>query len=98
MSPGSKKSVSYDTIDYNIPSGSFFADYLRGVSSKLRELGVGGVHWPRLRDGDWYSLTQRTASGASINLTLTNPSGLTRLRYSWGIGTGGTPTVRIVNA
>ncbi|MFI1996421.1 RICIN domain-containing protein [Actinoplanes sp. NPDC020271] len=98
MSPGSKNGVSYGSIDYNVPSGSFFADYIRGVSSKLRELGVGGVYWPGLRDGDWYSLTQRTGSGADINLTLTNASGLNRLRYSWGIGTGGTTTVRIVNA
>ncbi|GAA0586854.1 RICIN domain-containing protein [Paractinoplanes ferrugineus] len=97
MGPGSKNGVSYDTIDYNIPSGSFFADYLRGVSSKLRELGVGGVYWPGLRDGDWYSLTRRTGSGSSISLTLTNASGLNRLRYSWGIGTGGSTTVRIVN-
>ncbi|MFI5897589.1 RICIN domain-containing protein [Actinoplanes sp. NPDC051513] len=98
MSPGSKNGVSYDTIDYNIPSGSFFADYIRGVSSKLRELGVGGVYWPGLRDGDWYSLTKRSGSGSTLNLTLTNPSGLNRLQYSWGIGTGGSTTVRIVNA
>lgn len=98
MSPGSKNGVSYDTIDYTIPSGSFFADYIRGVSGKLRELGVGGVYWPGLRDGDWYSLTRRSGSGSNLNLTLTNPSGLNRLRYSWGIGTGGSTTVRIVNA
>jgi len=98
MAPGSKNGVSYDTIDYNIPSGSFFADYVRGVSGKLRELGVGGVYWPGLRDGDWYSLTRRTGSGSNLNLTLTNASGLNRLRYSWGIGTGGSTTVRVVNA
>jgi hypothetical protein len=98
MSPGSKNGVSYDTIDYSIPSGSFFADYVRGVSSKLRELGVGSVYWPGLRDGDWYSLTRRTGSGSNLTLTLTNPSGLNRLQYAWGIGTGGSTTVRIVNA
>src|SRR3954454_2104150 len=98
MGPGSKNGVSYDTIDYDIPSGSFFADYIRGVSGKLRELGVGGVYWPGLRDGDWYSLTRRSGSGSNLNLTLTNPTGLNRLRYSWGIGTGGSTTVRIVNA
>ncbi|MEU4215754.1 RICIN domain-containing protein [Actinoplanes sp. NPDC026623] len=97
MGPGSKNGVSYDTIDYDIPSGSFFADYLRGVSGKLRELGVGGVYWPGLRDGDWYSLTRRSGAGPDLNLTLTNPSGLNRLRYSWGIGTGGSTTVRIVD-
>jgi len=97
MGPGSKNGVSYDTIDYNIPSGSFFADYIRGVSGKLRELGVGGVYWPGLRDGDWYSLTRRSGSGSNLNLTLTNPSGLNRLQYSWGIGTGGSTTVRLVD-
>jgi ricin-type beta-trefoil lectin protein/cellulase (glycosyl hydrolase family 5) len=97
MGPGSKNGVAYDTIDYSIPSGSFFADYLRGVSSKLRELGVGGVYWPGLRDGDWYSLTRRSGSGSTLNLTLTNPSGLNRLQYSWGIGTGGSTTVRLVD-
>ncbi|WP_034213450.1 RICIN domain-containing protein [Actinoplanes subtropicus] len=98
MSPGSKNGVSYDTIDYSIPSGSFFADYVRGVSSKLRELGVGSVYWPGLRDGDWYSLTRRSGSGSNLTLALTNPSGLNRLQYAWGIGTGGSTTVRIVNA
>jgi Ricin-type beta-trefoil lectin domain-like/Cellulase (glycosyl hydrolase family 5) len=98
MGPGSKNGVSYDTIDYSIPSGSFFADYIRGVSGKLRELGVGGVYWPGLRDGDWYSLTRRSGSGSNLNLTLTNASGLNRLQYSWGIGTGGSTTVRLVDA
>lgn len=98
MSPGSKNGVHYNTIDYSIPSGSFFADYIRGVSAKLRSLGVGSVYWPGLRDGDWYSLTTRTGTGASTQLTLTNPSGLTRLQYAWGSGTGGGTYVRIVNA
>ncbi|WP_410594305.1 RICIN domain-containing protein [Amycolatopsis sp. lyj-23] len=98
MSPGSKNGVHYDTIDYSVPSGSFFADYIRGVSAKLRSLGVGSVYWPGLRDGDWYSLTTKTGTGAGIRLTLSNPSGLTRLQYAWGIGTGGGTYVRIVNA
>jgi hypothetical protein len=98
MGPGSKNGVSYNTIDYSIPSGSFFADYIRGVSSELRTLGMGSVYWPGLRDGDWYSLTKRTGTGAGIQLTLTNPSGLTRLQYAWGIGTGGGSYVRIVDA
>jgi len=98
MSPGSKNGVSYDTIDYSIPSGSFFADYIRGVSSKLRSLGVGSVYWPGLRDGDWYSLTTRTGTGAGIKLTLKNASGLSRLQYSWGIGSGGGTYVRVRNA
>ncbi|WP_254896953.1 glycoside hydrolase family 5 protein [Amycolatopsis sp. Hca4] len=98
MSPGSKNGVHYDTLDYSVPSGSFFADYIRGVSAKLRSLGVGSVYWPGLRDGDWYSMTTKTGTGAGIRLTLSNPSGLTRLRYAWGLGDGGGTYVRIVNA
>ena len=97
MSPGSKNGVSYNTIDYSIPSGSYFADYVRGVSSELRTLGVGSVYWPGLRDGDWYSMTSKTGSGSSIALSLVNASGLLRLQYAWGIGSGGTTTVKIRN-
>jgi hypothetical protein len=98
MGPGSKDGVSYNTIDYSIPSGSFFADYIRGVSSELRSLGMGSVYWPGLRDGDWYSLTSKSGSGSGIKLSLTNASGLTRLQYAWGIGSGGGSYVRIHNA
>jgi len=98
MGPGTKNGVHYNTIDYSIPSGSFFADYIRGVSSELRSLGMGRVYWPGLRDADWYSLTTKTGTGAGIKLTLTNPSGLTRLQYAWGIGNGGGTYVRIINA
>ncbi|WP_377273559.1 RICIN domain-containing protein [Peterkaempfera sp. SMS 1(5)a] len=98
MSPGSKNNVSYNTIDYSIPSGSYFADYVRGVSTELRTLGVGSVYWPGLRDGDWYSLTSRTGSGSSLALSLVNGSGLTRLQYAWGVGNGGGTYVRIKNS
>jgi hypothetical protein len=98
MSPGSKNGVQYGSIDYSIPSGSFFADYIRGVSTELHNLGMGSVFWPGLRDGDWYSLTTRSGTGSSINLSLANPSGLTRLQYAWGIGNGGGTYVRIANA
>ena len=97
MSPGSKNGVEYDTIDYSIPSGSFFADYVRGVSSELRTLGVGSVYWPGLRDGDWYSMTSKTGTGSSIALSLVNASGLTRLQYAWGTGSGGGTYVTISN-
>ncbi|MCO5999072.1 RICIN domain-containing protein [Actinoallomurus rhizosphaericola] len=98
MSPGSKYNVQWDTVDYSIPSGSFWADYVRGISSELRSLGMGSVYWPGLRDGDWYSLTRRSGSGASIQLSPVNPSGLTRLQYAWGIGNGGGTYVKVRNA
>ncbi|MEJ2859438.1 MULTISPECIES: RICIN domain-containing protein [unclassified Saccharothrix] len=97
MSPGTKNGVYFDRIDYNVPSGSYMSDYIRGVSSKLRSLGMGSVYWPGLRDGDWYSLTTRAGSGADTRLTLTNASGLSRLQYSWGVGDGGTTVAKIRN-
>jgi hypothetical protein len=93
MSPGSKNGVHYDTLDYSIPSGSFFADYIRGVSGKLRSLGVGSVYWPGLRDGDWYSMTTRNGS----TLSPVNPSGIQRLRYAWGTSDTDSTSVRIRN-
>ena len=98
MGPGTKNGVAYDKIDYSIPSGSFFADYIRGVSTELRSLGVGSVYWPGLRDGDWYSLSSKSGSGSGITLSLVNASGLTRLQYAWGTGSGGGTYVQIRNA
>ncbi|MFD0817725.1 RICIN domain-containing protein [Micromonospora zhanjiangensis] len=98
MTRGSKNGVTYDPIDYSIPSGSFFADYIRGVSGQLRALGVGSVYWPGLRDGDWYSMTNKTGSGANIQLTVPNGSGLGRLRYAWGTGDAGGTYVAVRNA
>ena len=89
MSPGSKDGVHYDTIDYNVPGTNYFDDYIRGMSTELRTLGVGSVFWPGLRDGDWYSMTSKTGTGAGITLSLVNASGLDRLQYAWGIGGGG---------
>ncbi|HEX8870379.1 MAG TPA: RICIN domain-containing protein [Lentzea sp.] len=93
MGPGTKNGVYFDAIDYSVPSGSYMADYVRGVSAKLRSLGMGSVYWPGLRDGDWYSLTTRNGTA----LALTNPSGLQQLRYAWGLGDAGSTTVEIRN-
>jgi hypothetical protein len=98
MRPGSKYNINWDTIDYSVPSGSYFADYLRGISAELRALGMGSVYWPGLRDNDWYSMTTRTGTGANLRLSLVNPSGLARLQYAWGQGTGGGTYVQIRNA
>jgi len=54
------------------------------MTSQLREWNMGSFYWPGLRDNDWYSLTTRTGSGANINLTLSNQSGLDRVHYAWG--------------
>jgi len=98
MSPGTKNGVYYNTIDYDVPGANYFDDYVRGISSELRTLGIGSVYWPGLRDGDWYSMTTKTGSGAGIALALVNASGLDRLQYAWGTGNGGGAYIQIRNA
>jgi len=93
MGPGTKNGVYFDSVDYSIPSGSYMADYVRGVSAKLRSLGMGSVYWPGLRDGDWYSMTTRNGS----TLSPVNPSGIQRLRYAWGTSDTNSTSVRIRN-
>ncbi len=97
MSPGSKNGVYYGTLDYSQSSSVYFVAYLRGITNELRTLGMGSVYWPGLRDGDWYSMTSRSGSGSSIELTVTNASGLARVQYAWGIGSGGGGYVQIEN-
>lgn len=88
MSPGSKNGIDYDYLDYSRSPTNYFEAYLRGVTSQLRTWQMGNFYWMGLRDGDWYSMTQKTGSGSSITLTVPNASGLERLQYAWGTGGG----------
>ena len=92
-SPGSKNGVNYDYIDYLASSGgsNYFYYYARGISKQLRSWNMGSFYWPGLRDGDWYSMTTKTGSDSSINLSIPNASGLYWLQYAWG-STGPSPT------
>jgi hypothetical protein len=91
MSPGSKNGKSYDYLDYSKSPTNYFEAYIRGISSQLRSWNMGSFYWPGLRDGDWYSMTIKSGSGASITLSIPNQSGLDRLQYAWGYvpGSGG---------
>jgi hypothetical protein len=84
MKPGAKNGINYGVQDYNSTTGTFFVAYLRGMTSQLREWNMGSCYWPGLRDNDWYSMTTKTGTGANINLTLNNQSGLDRVHYAWG--------------
>jgi len=88
MSPGSKNGKSYDYLDYSKSPTNYFEAYIRGISSQLRAWNMGSFYWPGLRDGDWYSMTIKTGSGASITLSIPNQSGLDRVQYAW---TGAAP-------
>lgn len=83
MSPGSKNGVSYGTLDYSKSPSNYFEAYLRGMSSQLRAWNMGSFYWPGLRDGDWYSMTTRSGTGADLALTVSNPSGLEQLQNAW---------------
>jgi len=96
MSPGSKNGVSYGSLDYSTSPTNYFEAYIRGMSSQLRSWTMGSFYWAGLKDADWYSMTTKTGSGASITLSIPNQSGLDQLRNSWtstkgsgGAGDGG---------
>jgi hypothetical protein len=83
MSPGSKNGKNYDYLDYSKTPTNYFEAYIRGISSQLRAWNMGSFYWPGLRDGDWYSMTIKSGSGANITLSIPNQSGLDRLQYAW---------------
>ena len=83
MSPGSKNGKDYDYLDYSKTPTNYFEAYIRGISSQLRSWNMGSFYWPGLRDGDWYSMTIKSGSGANITLSIPNQSGLDRLQYAW---------------
>jgi MYXO-CTERM domain-containing protein len=83
MSPGSKNGKNYDYLDYSQPPTNYFEAYIRGMSSQLRAWNMGSFYWPGLRDGDWYSMTIKTGTGANITLSIPNQSGLAQLKNSW---------------
>lgn len=59
--------------------------YIVGATNVFRNDRVASVYWPGLRDGDSYSIQQRSGSGTNITLSTTNASGVSRLRYGWGL-------------
>jgi endoglucanase len=64
--------------------------YIQGFTNQVRSSGMGSVYWPGIRTGDSYSMETIVGSGTNLTLTNTNASGLSRLKYGWGVGTGGT--------
>jgi hypothetical protein len=88
MIPGSKNGVSYGALDYSTTPTNYFEAYIRGMSSQLRSWNMGSFYWAGLKDGDWYSMTTKSGSGADITLSVPNQSGLDQLKNSWTSTTG----------
>lgn len=57
--------------------------YIQGSTNVFRSDKISSVYWPGLRDGDSYSIQTRSGSGTNIILTITNASGVARIRYGW---------------
>jgi len=70
--------------------GSQDIAYVQGLTNEVRTLGVGSVYWPGIRNGDGYAIEVLGGSSSSPTVSTTNPSGLSRIKYGWGVGTGGT--------
>ena len=74
-------------VNYNEAiGGDVKKSYVLGISNYCRQAGIASVYWPGLRTGDQYSLLQFDGT----NTTVTNATGLGRVRFAWGVGAGGT--------
>ena len=78
-------------INYTGPiGGSQDNAYIQGMTNEVRTLGMGSVYWPGIRNGDGYAIELLGGSAGSPTVSTVNSSGLSRLQYGWGVGTGGT--------
>ena len=66
--------------------------YLQGLTNQVRSFGMGSIYWPGVRTGDSYSIQQLNGTGTGLTVSTTNASGLSRIKYGWGVGAGGTDT------
>lgn len=69
-------------LNYGNHEGNTSTAYLGALTQKARELSMGLVYWPGLRDGDSYSMTTRADDGS---LTVTSESGLAQVQWGWGL-------------
>ncbi|MCR8557767.1 RICIN domain-containing protein [Mucilaginibacter sp. BJC16-A38] len=71
-------------------NGSADIASILGLTNEVRALGMGSVYWPGIRTGDSYAIQSLGGTAASPTVIVTNASGISRLKYAWGIGAGGT--------
>jgi hypothetical protein len=82
-------------LNYNdANSTDNFVRYLRADTDTIRALGMGAIYWPGLRNGDPYTLQTLQGSGTALTLSTPNSSGVDRVRYAWGSGSGGASVLR----
>jgi hypothetical protein len=74
-------------INYDVTAtdGNNQLSYVTTMADYLRSAGMGSCYWPGLRNGDGYSMTSLSTSGATLTLSVVNMSGLDRLHWAWGL-------------
>jgi len=73
-------------VNYNGPrDGNNNISYLYGMTDTARNLGVGLIYWPGLRNGDTFSMETLHGSGTALTLSNNNASGLARLKHGYGL-------------
>lgn len=78
-------------IDYTgpinaVPDNAFQVAYLQGTTNQCRRAGIASIYWPGLRTNDHYSLQKFDGT----TMTTTSASGLSRIKYGYNSGDGGT--------
>jgi endoglucanase len=57
--------------------------FIRAITNQIRTWGMGSCYWPGLRNGDTYSI--QSLNTGNYTMTTTNASGLTRIKWGWGL-------------
>ncbi|MEV6446495.1 ricin-type beta-trefoil lectin domain protein [Amycolatopsis sp. NPDC051716] len=86
--------------DYNGPrDGNNNVSYFYALTDTVRSLGMGSLLWTGVKRADQTvgpgpcfnascAITSLNGTGTNLSLTVTNQSGLDRLRYGWGLPSG----------
>jgi hypothetical protein len=84
-------------VNYNGPrDGNNNVSYFYALTDTVRELGMGSLLWTGVKEANQTqgpgpcfnascAITSLTGSGTNLSLTITNQSGLDRLRHGWGL-------------
>ncbi|WP_328653131.1 RICIN domain-containing protein [Micromonospora sp. NBC_00330] len=90
-------------VNYNGPrDGNNNVSYFYALTDTVRELGMGSLLWTGVKEANQTqgpgpcfnascAITSLTGSGTNLSLTVTNQSGLDRLRHGWGLDGPTTP-------
>ena len=92
-------------VNYNGPrDGNNNVSYFYALTDTVRELQMGSLLWTGIKEtnqtqgpGPCFNascaITSLTGSGTNLSVTITNQSGLDRLRYGWGLSGTVSPPV-----